>query len=175
MDGIELRNFPQRINRFPDWLALAIYLKRSPLAPHQIFICSVTYSPQLIHYYHCNKAAVWGEESFHYSSPVFLRVSLPCAFSLIHKDEIGVGLFLSGVVPTWSLSTLWPINPCQAAFCRWTASLGVETQTPSCMHGADCPPPLALPPSGAPLLRHLTRPLSSSPLQLPTTQLNISL
>lgn len=111
MDGIELRNFPLRINRFPDWLALAVYLRRSPLAPHQIFICSVTYSFQLIHDYCCNKTAAWREESFHYSSPVFLRVSLPCVFSHIHKDEIGVGLFLSVVAPLGASHLFGPSIP----------------------------------------------------------------
>lgn len=45
-------------------------VRHSPLSPHQIFIRSVTYSPQLINYYPRDKTAM-SEQSFHYSSPLF--------------------------------------------------------------------------------------------------------
>uniref|UniRef100_A0A4W6FKX2 Uncharacterized protein n=1 Tax=Lates calcarifer TaxID=8187 RepID=A0A4W6FKX2_LATCA len=45
-----------------------------------------------------------------------LDSSLP-ASSLIHKDEIGVGLFLSGACPASSFLMSWTINLCQSPFC----------------------------------------------------------
>lgn len=117
--------FPQYYLVLLDWLALTIYLQTLTLASSLIFICSVTYSPQLIHYYPCNKMAN------------HFIIRLPCssdvplfAYSFDRKDEIGVGLSPSRVSST---SVFRPINLCQSLF--WSRQLTYM----KALLGTDCP------------------------------------
>lgn len=140
----------------PDWLALTIYSQQAfTLASSSNFHSALW--PALRSWFITIPVIRRHEEKNHFIIPLpcSLDISLS-ASSLIHKDEIGVGLFLSGACSTSSLLKSQAINLCQSPFCStqvtWSpyAIAPLGTVSLSCLA-------LSLTPSGH-LLLHLTHP-----------------